>query len=90
MWETAKLPEGKALIPGVISHSTVLVEHPELVAERIERFAGVVGRDNVIAGADCGFASFAGSTEIHPSVVWAKLGALAEGARIASRRLWGR
>jgi 5-methyltetrahydropteroyltriglutamate--homocysteine methyltransferase len=88
VWEGVALPEGALLIPGVITQSTVLVEHPELVAERIERFAGVVGRENVIAGADCGFASFAGSTEIHPSVVWAKLGALAEGAGIASRRLW--
>jgi 5-methyltetrahydropteroyltriglutamate--homocysteine methyltransferase len=88
VWEGVRLPEGALLIPGVITQSTVLVEHPELVADRIERFAGVVGRDNVIAGADCGFASFAGSTEIHPSVVWAKLGALAEGAGIASRRLW--
>jgi 5-methyltetrahydropteroyltriglutamate--homocysteine methyltransferase len=88
VWGGVTLPEGALLIPGVITQSTVLVEHPELVAERIERFAGVVGRENVIAGADCGFASFAGSTEIHPSVVWAKLGALAEGARIASRRLW--
>jgi 5-methyltetrahydropteroyltriglutamate--homocysteine methyltransferase len=77
------------LIPGVITQSTVLVEHPELVAERIVRFAGVVGRENVIAGADCGFASFAGSTEIHPTVVWAKLQALVDGARLASRRLWG-
>jgi 5-methyltetrahydropteroyltriglutamate--homocysteine methyltransferase len=88
VWEGVALPEGALLIPGVITQSTVLVEHPELVAERIERFAGVVGRENVIAGADCGFASFAGSTEIHPSIVWAKLGALAEGAHIASRRLW--
>ena len=66
----------------------MLVEHPELVAERIVRFASVVGRENVIAGADCGFATFAGSTEIHPSVAWAKLAALTEGARLASRRLW--
>ena len=73
MWEDVKLPEGKVLIPGVITHSTVLVEHPELVAERIVRFASIVGRENVIAGADCGFATFAGSTEIHPSVAWAKL-----------------
>ena len=90
MWENVKLPEGTMLIPGVITQSTVLVEHPELVAERIVRFAGVVGRENVIAGADCGFATFAGSTEIHPSVVWAKLDALVEGARIATRELWGR
>jgi 5-methyltetrahydropteroyltriglutamate--homocysteine methyltransferase len=90
VWETAKLPAGKSLIPGVISHSTVLVEHPELVAERIGRYAKVVGRENVIAGADCGFATFAGSKEVHPSIVWAKFKSLAEGARIASKQLWGR
>ena len=88
VWETVKLPEGAVLIPGVITQSTVLVEHPELVAERIQRFAGVVGREHVIAGADCGFASFAGSTEIHSSVVWAKLQSLVDGARLASQRLW--
>jgi 5-methyltetrahydropteroyltriglutamate--homocysteine methyltransferase len=88
VWKTVRLPEGAVLIPGVITQSTVLVEHPELVAERILRFASVVGRENVIAGADCGFASFAGSTEIHPTVVWAKLGSLVEGARLASRHLW--
>ncbi|MGH7397954.1 MAG: cobalamin-independent methionine synthase II family protein [Candidatus Rokuibacteriota bacterium] len=90
VWEGVTLPEDALLIPGVITQSTVLVEHPELVAERIVRFAGVVGRENVVAGADCGFASFAGSTEIHPSVVWAKLGSLTAGAALASRRLWGR
>ncbi|MET0924437.1 MAG: cobalamin-independent methionine synthase II family protein [Xanthobacteraceae bacterium] len=90
VWETAKLPEGKVLIPGVISHSTVLVEHPELVAERIGRYAKVVGRENVIAGADCGFATFAGSKEVHPSIVWAKFKSLADGAKIASKQLWGR
>ena len=74
----------------MISHSTVLVEHPELVAQRIERYAGVVGRENVIAGADCGFATFAGSKEVHPSIVWAKFKALSEGAGIASKRLWGK
>jgi 5-methyltetrahydropteroyltriglutamate--homocysteine methyltransferase len=89
VWQGAKLPEGKVLIPGVISHSTVLVEHPELVAERIMRFAKVVGRENVIAGADCGFATFAGSKEVHPSIVWAKFTSLAEGARLATRELWG-
>jgi 5-methyltetrahydropteroyltriglutamate--homocysteine methyltransferase len=88
VWETVKLPEDALLIPGVITQSTVLVEHPELVAERIGKFASVVGRENVIAGADCGFASFAGSTEIHPSIVWAKLQALVEGARLASKQLW--
>ncbi len=88
VWEGVTLPEGALLIPGVITQSTVLVEHPELVCERILRFAGVVGRENVIAGADCGFATFAGSTEIHPTVAWAKLEALVTGARLASRRLW--
>src|SRR5262245_1577303 len=90
VWEHVKRPEDAVLIPGVITQSTVLVEHPELVAERIARFASVVGRENVIAGADCGFASFASSTEIHPTVVWAKLQALADGARLATRQLSGR
>jgi len=89
-WEKVKLPEGTLLIPGVITHSSVLVEHPELVAERIVRFAKIVGRENVIAGADCGFGTFAGSTEIHESVVWAKFRSLAAGARLATRELWGR
>jgi 5-methyltetrahydropteroyltriglutamate--homocysteine methyltransferase len=89
-WRRARMPDDKVLIPGVITQSTVLVEHPELVAQRIARFADVVGRDRVIAGADCGFASFAGSNEVHPSIVWAKFAALVEGARIASQRLWGR
>jgi 5-methyltetrahydropteroyltriglutamate--homocysteine methyltransferase len=88
-WRRARLPDDKVLIPGVITQSTVLVEHPELVAQRIARFAEVVGRERVIAGADCGFASFAGSNEVHPSIVWAKFAALVEGARIASRKLWG-
>jgi len=87
-WKHAGLPDDKVLIPGVITQSTVLVEHPELVARRIARFAEAVGRERVIAGADCGFASFAGSNEVHPSIVWAKFAALVEGARIASRRLW--
>lgn len=89
LWKNVKLPEGKSIIPGVITQSTVLVEHPELVAQRIARFAEAVGRENVIAGADCGFASFATSFEIHPTVVWAKLRALVEGARLASKHLWG-
>ena len=89
VWENAKLPSGKSLIPGVISHSTVLVEHPELVAERICRYAKVVGRGNVIAGSDCGFATFAGSKEVHPSIVWAKFKSLVDGARLASQQLWG-
>ena len=88
VWEHVTLPDDAVLIPGVITQSTVLVEHPELVAQRIARFASVVGRERVIAGADCGFATFAGSTEIHPSIAWAKLTALVEGARLASAQLW--
>jgi 5-methyltetrahydropteroyltriglutamate--homocysteine methyltransferase len=89
VFERVKLPEGKILIPGVISHTTNLVEHPELVAERIVRFARLVGRDNVIAGADCGFAASAVRfNDVHPSVAWLKLAALAEGARLATRQLW--
>ncbi len=89
VWETVRLPEGKAMIPGIVTHASNLVEHPETVAQRISRFAGVVGRENVIAGADCGFASFSTSCEVHPTVVWAKLAALAEGARLATSELWG-
>ena len=89
VWESVKLPDGKALIPGVISHTTNIVEHPELVAERLLQFAGIVGRENVIAGSDCGFSSQAtAEPEIHPTVVWAKFKAMAEGARLASRKLW--
>ncbi len=90
VWERVKLPEGKSLIPGMITHSTVLVEHPQLVAQRIARFAGLVGRENVIAGADCGFATFAFSKEIQPRIVWAKLASLVEGARLATNELWAR
>jgi 5-methyltetrahydropteroyltriglutamate--homocysteine methyltransferase len=90
VWQGVKLPEGKSLIPGVITHSSNIVEHPEAIADRIGRFAQVVGREKIIAGADCGFASFAATCEVHPSVVWVKLQALAEGARIASRQLWSR
>ena len=87
-WRRAKVPDDKVLIPGVITQSTVLVEHPELVAQRIGRFADVVGRERVIAGADCGFASFAGSNEVHPSIVWCKFKSLVDGARMASKQLW--
>jgi 5-methyltetrahydropteroyltriglutamate--homocysteine methyltransferase len=90
LWKTVKLPEGKSILPGVITQSTILVEHPELVAQRIMRFAEAVGRENVIASADCGFASFATSFEIHPSIVWAKLRSLVEGARLATEQLWSR
>lgn len=89
VWRDVKLAEGKLLIPGVISHSTPLVEHPELVAQRLIRFAEIVGRENVLGGSDCGFASFAATEqEIHPSIVWAKFKNLAEGAAIATSRLW--
>jgi 5-methyltetrahydropteroyltriglutamate--homocysteine methyltransferase len=84
------LPEGKVLIPEFITHASNLVEHPETVAQRIARFASVVGRENVVAGADCGFASFSTSCEVHPSVVWIKLAALGQGARLATNELWGR
>jgi 5-methyltetrahydropteroyltriglutamate--homocysteine methyltransferase len=83
LWNDVKLPDGKILLPGVVSHSTNLVEHPELVAERIMRFAGAVGRENVIAGTDCGLGG-----RVHAEIAWAKLGALVEGARLASKRLW--
>jgi 5-methyltetrahydropteroyltriglutamate--homocysteine methyltransferase len=89
VWKDAKLPDGAILIPGVITHSTVLVEHPELVAQRLVKYAGVAGRENVIAGTDCGFATFAGADEIHASIVWAKFESLVKGAEIASRELWG-
>jgi len=90
VWSSVDLPRDKVLIPGVITHSTVLVEHPELVCDRILRFAQVVGRERVIAGTDCGFGTFAGMMTIHPTVAWAKLEALVQGARMASEQLWGR
>jgi 5-methyltetrahydropteroyltriglutamate--homocysteine methyltransferase len=90
VWETVKLPEGRKLVPGVISHSTNVVEHPELVAERLVRVANLVGRENVMAGTDCGFAQSPHLKRVHESIMWAKLEALAEGARLASRELWGR
>ena len=89
VWQTVKLPAGRKLIPGVISHATNIVEHPELVAERIARYAGVVGRENVIAGTDCGFAQGPLLRRVHPTIMWAKFEALAEGARIATKELWG-
>jgi len=90
VWKDVKLPEGKILIPGVITHSTNVVEHPELVAWRLKNFAGVVGRENVIAGSDCGFSQSYNIIRCHPSVQWAKLESLVEGARLASKDLWGR
>jgi 5-methyltetrahydropteroyltriglutamate--homocysteine methyltransferase len=88
VWKEVKLPGGKLLIPGVISHATNVVEHPELVAERIGRYARLVGRENVLAGTDCGFAQGPFYRRVHPSIMWAKLEALAEGARLASKELW--
>ena len=89
VFETVRLPEGKVLIPGVLDTTTNFIEHPELVAQRIVQYARVVGRENVIAGADCGFATFAGRPTVEPAIAWAKLGAMVEGARLASRELWG-
>jgi 5-methyltetrahydropteroyltriglutamate--homocysteine methyltransferase len=86
VWRDTRLPEGKILIPGLISHSTPVVEHPELVAERIGRYAELVGAENIIGGSDCGFAQSQGLSRVPPSIVWAKLRALAEGARIASKQ----
>ncbi len=89
VWENVKLPDGKLIIPGVVTHASNIVEHPELIAERIVRFARLVGRENVIAGTDCGFSSQATyQPEIHPSVMWAKFRAMAEGARLATGQLW--
>jgi 5-methyltetrahydropteroyltriglutamate--homocysteine methyltransferase len=89
LFQKVKLPDGKILIPGVLDSTTNFVEHPELVAERIVRYARLVGRENVIAGSDCGFSTFARSAlTVHPTVTWAKLQAMAEGARIASEQLW--
>jgi 5-methyltetrahydropteroyltriglutamate--homocysteine methyltransferase len=89
VWETVKLPEGKVIIPGVVTHASNIVEHPELIAERITRYAQLVGRENVIAGSDCGFSSQATyHPEVHPKVVWAKFQAMAEGARLATKQLW--
>jgi 5-methyltetrahydropteroyltriglutamate--homocysteine methyltransferase len=87
LWETVKLPAGKKLIPGVITHASNIVEHPELIAERLARYAKLVGAENVIAGADCGFSSQASySTEVHPTVIWAKFEAMREGAALASKK----
>jgi 5-methyltetrahydropteroyltriglutamate--homocysteine methyltransferase len=89
IWEEVPLPEGKKLVPGVVTHHTNVIEHPELVAQRLVRLAGVVGRENVLAGTDCGFAQGAFIERVHPEIQWAKLTALAEGARLATRELWG-
>jgi 5-methyltetrahydropteroyltriglutamate--homocysteine methyltransferase len=90
VWEDVKLPAGKVLIPGVIAHTTAVVEHPETVAERLTNFARVLGRERIMAGADCGFAQGALYQRQHPTVMWAKFEALVQGARLASERLWPR
>ena len=88
LFETVRLPEGKLLIPGVIESKSNFIEHPELIAQRIGRYAQLVGRENVIAGSDCGFGTWVGQAAVDPDVVWAKMAAMAEGARIASREFW--
>jgi 5-methyltetrahydropteroyltriglutamate--homocysteine methyltransferase len=88
VWKDVKLPDGKAIVPGVIDSTSNFVEHPELVADRIVQYAGAVGRENVIAGVDCGFGTFAGRVQVDTKIVWMKLASLAEGARLASKQLW--
>jgi 5-methyltetrahydropteroyltriglutamate--homocysteine methyltransferase len=88
VFERVKLPAGKVLIPGVIESKSNFIEHPELIAQRIGRYTKLVGRENVIAGSDCGYGTWVGQAAVDPDVVWAKLAALAEGARIASRQFW--
>jgi 5-methyltetrahydropteroyltriglutamate--homocysteine methyltransferase len=88
VWENVKLPPDKVLLPGVVTHSTNIVEHPELVAERIVRLAKLVGRERVIASTDCGFAQGTFTRRTHPSIQWAKLAALVQGARLATKELW--
>jgi 5-methyltetrahydropteroyltriglutamate--homocysteine methyltransferase len=90
VWQSARIPDDVILMPGVVSHCLQLVEHPELVAQRIERYAGIVGRERVVASNDCGFATSAAGDELHPHVAWAKMQSLVAGARIASSKLWGR
>jgi 5-methyltetrahydropteroyltriglutamate--homocysteine methyltransferase len=89
LFERVKLPEGKTIIPGVIESKSNFIEHPELIAQRIARYANLVGRDNVIAGSDCGFGTWVGQAAVDPDVVWAKLAAMAEGAKLATRQFWG-
>ncbi len=89
LFETVKLPDGKVLIPGVLESKTNFIEHPELIAQRIGRYASLVGRENVIAGSDCGYGTWVGQAAVDPDVVWAKLAAMAEGARLASAEFWG-
>jgi 5-methyltetrahydropteroyltriglutamate--homocysteine methyltransferase len=88
LFEQVRLPEGKTIIPGVIESKSNFIEHPELIAQRIARYANLVGRDNVIAGSDCGFGTWVGQAAVDPDVVWAKLAAMAEGARLATKQFW--
>ena len=90
IWETHKLPQGSVLIPGVITHSSVLIEHPELVSQRLVRYANLVGKENLIAGADCGFGTFASLNEVSEAIAWPKLEALVQGTAMASKKLWGK
>lgn len=90
VWEKTKLPAGKILMPGVVTHHTTSVEHPRVVADRIVRFAKLLGRENVVASTDCGFAQWETIARVHPQVMWAKFESLAEGARLATQELWGR
>jgi 5-methyltetrahydropteroyltriglutamate--homocysteine methyltransferase len=90
VWEEVKLADGTLLIPGVVAHTTNIVEHPELIAWRLMTYARLVGRENVLAGTDCGFSQGAFTPRVHASIIWAKLQALAEGAALASTRLWSR
>jgi 5-methyltetrahydropteroyltriglutamate--homocysteine methyltransferase len=90
VWKTQKLPDGKILIPGILSTTANYVEHPELVAQRITRFAQVLGKDRIIAGTDCGFGTFAGFGPIYPTIGWLKMKSLSDGVALASRRLWAR
>ena len=89
LFERVQLPEGKTIIPGVIESKSNFIEHPELIAQRIARYANLVGRDNVIAGSDCGFGTWVGQAAVDPDVVWAKLSAMVEGARLATKQFRG-
>ena len=89
VFERLKLPDDKIIIPGVLDTTTNYIEHPELVCQRLVRYAHLVGRERVVAGADCGFGTFAGSPMVHPDIVFAKIAAMVEGASLASKELWG-
>jgi 5-methyltetrahydropteroyltriglutamate--homocysteine methyltransferase len=88
VWEDVELPDGMIIIPGMIESMSNRIEHPELIAERIVRYANMVGKENVIAGSDCGFGTFVGLDLVDPGIAWAKMAALSEGARLATEELW--